>query len=66
MHLPPPFVYPQSASEPPALVRAVSREEEVLWNRPIFKAPPLKTPNLSVVAPFGPQLRKSETFTRGR
>ncbi len=40
MHLPPPFVRPQPATEPPALVRVVSRED-VLWNRPIFRAPPL-------------------------
>lgn len=40
MHLPPPFVRPQVATEPPALVRHVSRED-VLWNRPVFKAPPL-------------------------
>ena len=41
MHLPPPFVRPQAATEPPALVRVVSRED-VMWNRPIFRAPPLK------------------------
>jgi hypothetical protein len=40
MHLPPPFVRPQTATEPPALVRVVSRED-VMWNRPVFKAPPL-------------------------
>jgi hypothetical protein len=40
MHLPPPFVRPQVATEPPALVRVVSRPD-VLWNRPVFKAPPL-------------------------
>ena len=40
MYLPPPFVRPQAATEPPALVRVVSRED-VLWNRPVFKAPPL-------------------------
>ena len=41
MHLPPPFVRPQLHSDPPALVRVVSRED-ILWNRPIFRAPPLK------------------------
>lgn len=40
MHLPPPSVRPQTATEPPALVRVVSRED-VLWNRPVFRAPPL-------------------------
>jgi hypothetical protein len=41
MHLPPPFVRPQISTEPPALVHVVSRTEDVLWNRPVFKAPPL-------------------------
>jgi hypothetical protein len=59
MHLPPPFVYPQSATEPPALVRVVAREE-VQWNRPVFKAPPLKVPPpASVVGPFFIGPRKS-------
>lgn len=40
MHLPPPFIRPQVATEPPAMVRVMSRED-VLWNRPVFKAPPL-------------------------
>lgn len=31
------------AAEPPALVRVVSRND-VQWNRPIFKAPPLAVP----------------------
>lgn len=41
MHLPPPFVRPQTAAEPPALVRVLTREE-IHWNRPLFKAPPLE------------------------
>jgi hypothetical protein len=40
MHLPPPVVRPQTATEPPALVRVVSRAD-VTWNRPVFRAPPL-------------------------
>ena len=40
MHLPPPTVRPQAATEPPALVRVLSRED-VMWNRRIFRAPPL-------------------------
>ena len=40
MHLPMPFIRPQAATEPPAHVRVVSRED-VMWNRPVFKAPPL-------------------------
>ena len=65
MHLPPPFVYPQSATEPPALVQAVAREEEVLWNRPTFKAPPLKV-KTPTVEPFGPEVRKNEFSSRAR
>ena len=41
MHLPPPVIRPQPAHEPPALVRVVSRED-VMWDRPIFRAPPLR------------------------
>jgi hypothetical protein len=41
MHLPPPFVRPQTTTEPPALVRVLTREE-IHWNRPLFKAPPLQ------------------------
>lgn len=40
VHLPAPISYPQSFTEPPALVQVV-RREDVLWSRPIFKAPPL-------------------------
>jgi hypothetical protein len=41
MHLPPPFVRPETNTEPPALVRVLTREE-IHWNRPLFKAPPLE------------------------
>ena len=41
MHLPPPFIRPQSATEPPALVRVVARAD-VMWDRPVFRAPPLQ------------------------
>lgn len=41
MYLPPPFVRPQTATEPPALVRVLTRDE-IHWNRPLFKAPPLQ------------------------
>lgn len=40
MHAPIPYIRPSAATEPPALVRVVTRED-VLWNRPVFKAPPL-------------------------
>lgn len=54
MHLPQPYIRPQS--EPPALVRVVTREE-VHWNRPMFKAPPL------VVAP---PIEDVNSFVQGR
>lgn len=41
MHSPIPFPNPTPASDPPAMVRHVGRED-VLWNRPVFKAPPLR------------------------
>ena len=41
MNLPPPPLRPSSEREtPPAIIRKVTRED-VLWNRPVFKAPPL-------------------------
>lgn len=39
MHLPVPTLPPHESS-PPAIVRALTRHD-VLWNRPVFKAPPL-------------------------
>lgn len=41
MQFPVPNFHPKPAPEPPAMVRTVARED-VLWNRPIFKAPPLQ------------------------
>lgn len=41
MHLPLPTPSPQPAPEPPAMVRSATRED-VMWDRPIFKAPPLE------------------------
>lgn len=41
MHLPIPPIPQQTASETSALVRSIVRED-VLWNRPVFKAPPLE------------------------
>ncbi len=38
-----PFFFnpPQTFDEQPALVQKVNRED-VMWNRPVFRAPPLK------------------------
>ena len=44
MYLPPSDLPPERAPSPPALVSMAVRSD-VLWNRPVFKAPPL------VVAP---------------
>jgi hypothetical protein len=41
MHSPGPHFQQKPASEPPAMVRSATRED-VQWNRPIFKAPPLE------------------------
>lgn len=41
MNLPPPPLRPSVEREtPPAIIRKVTRED-VLWNRPVFRAPPL-------------------------
>jgi len=41
MMFPLPEFHPKPVAEPPAMVRVATRED-VLWNRPVFKAPPLK------------------------
>ena len=41
MHLSIPNHHPKPDPEPPAMVRTIMRED-VLWNRPVFKAPPLQ------------------------
>lgn len=40
MPFPVPHFQPKPVHIPPAVIRAVARED-VLWNRPVFKAPPL-------------------------
>ena len=41
MHLSIPNPHPKPEPEPPAMVRTAMRED-VMWNRPVFKAPPLE------------------------
>jgi hypothetical protein len=41
MNVPIAHFRPNPAPEPPAMVRVAGRED-VMWNRPIFKAPPLE------------------------
>ena len=66
MHLPPPFVRPLTATEPPALVRVVSRED-VMWNRPVFKAPPLIVrPPVFDPQAFAPETPRTEAPVSGR
>ena len=40
MHLPMPSLPQHTAPEPAAIVRAFTRQD-AMWDRPIFKAPPL-------------------------
>ncbi|MES1166872.1 MAG: hypothetical protein ABUL68_02620, partial [Pseudomonadota bacterium] len=58
VHLPAPISYPQPFTEPPAMVRVVKRED-VMWNRPTFKAPPLNVkPTVTPLTSFPANLRK--------
>lgn len=41
MNLPPPQLRPQPEREAPVAIVCFITREDVLWNRPIFKAPPL-------------------------
>jgi len=43
MHFPIPPYHPKPVPEPPAIFRAAARAD-VIWDRPIFKAPPLQLP----------------------
>jgi hypothetical protein len=65
MHLPISFIRPQPPAEPPAYIRVVARED-VQWNRPAFKAPPLDVlPPLDDVAALEADLiRKGELLSR--
>jgi hypothetical protein len=52
MNLPPPQTQPSLEREsPPAIIRKITRED-VLWNRPVFRAPPLvvRLPAASTIA----------------
>eukprot|EP01035_Chromulina_nebulosa_P002716 gene2716-biopygen2279 len=63
MAFPIPLSRPPVAPEPPALVRSVTRED-VIWNRPVFKAPPLDVrPPLEDIAALTSDLRREFSFT---
>jgi hypothetical protein len=58
MAFPVPDSHPKPASEPPAMVRSATRED-VMWNRPIFKAPPLElSPDVFNAELFAQELRR--------
>lgn len=63
MHLPAPAFRPPPERETPAIVRVVTRED-VQWNRPIFKAPPLfvRLPRADQL--FGPSVTNEARTTR--
>lgn len=64
MYLPPPFDRPEPATEPPALVRVLTREE-IHWNRPLFKAPPLNVkPPTADVKLLASEIRRAERLAR--
>lgn len=53
MNLPNTHFRPPPEREIPAIVRVIPRED-VMWNRPTFKAPPLVVSVPSVADLFGP------------
>jgi hypothetical protein len=64
MHLPIPNLQPERSPEPPAMVHVVSRED-VLWNRWVFKAPPLEvTPPKVDAKAIAEEFRRSARGTR--
>lgn len=64
MHLPNSDYRPERNPEPPALVSVVSRAD-VMWNRPVFKAPPLDiTPPTLDAKSVAEELRRGLRFDR--
>ena len=58
MHFPVPPLQPKPVAEPSAMIRAAARED-VQWNRPVFKAPPLELhPQAFDVTRFAQELRR--------
>lgn len=57
MHFPVPNHHLKPAVEPPAMLRTAARD--VLWNRPVFKAPPLQLhPQAFDIRLFAEDLRR--------
>jgi hypothetical protein len=64
MQMPAPIHHQQSASNTPAIVRVFERED-VLWNRPVFKAPPLTVvPPLADISELAFGVRKPDALVR--
>ena len=63
MPFPTPFHESQPAETPVAIVRLLTRED-MMWDRPVFKAPPLKvTPPLAAdLAELARAVRKPEAL----
>jgi hypothetical protein len=58
MPFPTPFHNSQTAETPAAIVHVVTRED-VMWDRPVFKAPPLKVvPPVADLAELARAVRK--------
>jgi hypothetical protein len=52
----------QPAAEAPAIVRLLARED-VLWNRPVFKAPPLNVvPPIADISQLVQAIRKPDVL----
>jgi hypothetical protein len=63
MPFPIPFHNSQPDEAPSAIVRLVTRED-VLWNRPVFRAPPLTVvPPLADIAEFTRAVRKPDAIS---
>lgn len=59
-----PDFHPKPEAEPLAMVRTATRED-VLWNRPVFKAPPLRLhPQAFDVQRFVQELPRNELHPR--
>jgi hypothetical protein len=64
MALPFPFPPPQPAPEAPAIVRVYGRDD-VVWNRPLFKAPPLNIiPPIRDISELAFGIKKPDALAR--
>lgn len=62
MPLPVPIHHSQPAEAPSAIVRVLKRED-IHWNRPVFRAPPLNVaPPLADIAEFIRSVRRPDAI----